>query len=112
MKRKLGWAVGKKRKVNDNNEDENTEIQRNSNYNSVLRRNEARSHTIKKMNEEQDKVMREQGMTAMSTSDKNYRIRDVEELTTNSEKYLENLKPASVYDQYDKSSYTHNIIGD
>lgn len=77
-----------------------------------MRRNEARSHTIKKMNEEQDKVMREQGMTAMSTSDKNYRIRDVEELTTNSEKYLENLKPASVYDQYDKSSYTHNIIGD
>lgn len=36
-----------------------TEIQRNSNYDSVLRRNEARSNTIKKWNQDEDQVMRE-----------------------------------------------------
>ena len=48
----------------------------------------------------------------MSTSDNAYRVRDVEELTTNSEKYLENLKPQSNYDYYDKSSHAGPFIGD
>ena len=48
----------------------------------------------------------------MTSYDTKYRVRDVEELTTNSEKYLENLKPASNYDFNEKSSYTGQIIGD
>ena len=36
------------------------QIQRNSGYDSVLRRNEARSNLIKKMNKDEDEVMREE----------------------------------------------------
>ena len=115
LRKKLKWAVGKNEKTTGKQYVQTAgETDAQNNYDSVLRRNEARTKSIKKLQLGQDQVLREQyNSQLMSNSDNACRVRDIEELTTNSEKYLENLKPVSNYDYNDKSSNAgHNFIGD